>query len=165
MVSKIRIVGPVGSGKTTLAKKLAQQKGIPMYSLDEVVWSRTAAGDMRNSELVRDAKLQDILNQPAWIIEGAHLGWSMKSFDEADQILFLNPGVSVRIYRFSRRFILQKRGVEQSSYTPSWRIYSLMFKWTYQYETIFKKQIRTILRNSNKAAKEIRDGKEVGVYK
>jgi len=163
MANKIRIVGPVGSGKTTLAKKLAQQKGIPMYSLDEVVWSRNADGDIRNSEEERDARLEGIINEPAWIIEGAHLGWSLKTFDEADQILFLNPRLPVRIYRFSRRFILQKRGIEESSYTPTWRIYSRMFKWTYQYETIFKKQVRTILRTSNEEAKEIRDGSEVGV--
>lgn len=163
MASKIRIVGPVGSGKTTLARKLARQKGIPMYSLDDVVWTRNSDGDIRNSEGERDSQLETILDQPAWIIEGAHLGWSMKTFDEADQILFLNPSVPVRIYRFTRRFILQKRGTEKSSYTPTWRIYRLMFKWTYHYETIFKKQVRMILKTSNKEAKEIRDGSEVGV--
>lgn len=164
-MNKIRIVGPVGSGKTTLAKKLSKQKGIPMFSLDEVVWSRSSGVDIRNSEEVRDAKLDAILEQSTWIIEGAHLGWSMKTFDEAEQILFLNPKLSVRIYRITRRFILQKRGIEQSSYTPTWRIYSRMFKWTYQYETIFKKQIRMIMKNSKIEAIEIRNGSEVGVKK
>lgn len=162
-MNKVRIVGPVGSGKTTLAKKLAKVKGIPMYSLDEVVWSRSSGVDIRNPEEVRDAKLDSILGQSTWIIEGAHLGWSMKTFDEADQILFLNPKLSVRIYRITRRFILQKRGIEQSSYTPTWRMYSRMFKWTYQYEAIYKKQIRMIMKTSKIEAKEIRNGSEVGV--
>lgn len=41
-------------------------------------------------------------------------------------------------------------------------MYSRMFKWTYQYETIYKKQVRAILKNSKNAI-EIRDGSELGV--
>jgi adenylate kinase family enzyme len=163
MANKIRIVGPVGSGKTTLAKRMAIQKGMAIHSLDEVVWTRNAGGDIRNSEEVRDAKLQAILDQSSWIIEGAHLGWSMKTFDEAEQIIFLNPVVPVRIYRITRRFILQRRGLEACSYTPTWKIFRMMFKWTYQYETIFKKQVRGILSASQKEAIEIRDGSQIGV--
>ncbi len=163
MANKIRIVGSVGSGKTTLARKLALQKGIDMYSLDDVVWSRSSEGDLRNSDEQRDAILDDILLQSTWIIEGSHLGWSMKTFEEADQILFLHPSLPVRIYRFSRRFMRQKRGIEQAGYIPTWRIYSRMFKWTYQYETIYKKQVRDIIKNSPENAIEIRDGKELGV--
>ncbi|QBP39943.1 P-loop NTPase family protein [Paenisporosarcina antarctica] len=162
MATKIRIVGSVGSGKTTLARKLALQKGISMYSLDDVVWSRSTIGDCRNSEELRDAKLQAILSEPSWIIEGAHLGWSLKTFEEADQIFFLHPSLPVRIYRISRRFLQQKRGIEHASYTPTWKMYSRMFKWTYQYETIYKKQVRAILKNSKNAI-EIRDGSELGV--
>jgi adenylate kinase family enzyme len=164
MANKIRIVGSVGSGKTTLARKLALQYGIVMHSLDDVVWSRSSEGDIRSSDEQRDAKLDTILRQPTWILEGAHLGWSMKTFEEADQIIFLHPPLPVRLYRVSRRFILQKRGIEHAGYTPTWRMYGRMFKWTYQYETKYKKQVREIIKNSPKDAIEIRDGKELGVY-
>ncbi len=163
MANKIRIVGSVGSGKTTLARKLALQKGIDMYSLDDVVWSRGTEGDLRNSDEQRDAVLVDILLQPRWIIEGSHLGWSLKTFEEADQIIFLHPSLPIRIYRISSRFIRQKRGIEQAGYNPTWLIFSRMFKWTYQYETIYKKQVRDILKKSPENAIEIRDGKELGV--
>ncbi|MDX1807392.1 MAG: DNA topology modulation protein FlaR [Paenisporosarcina sp.] len=163
MANKIRIVGSVGSGKTTLARKLALQKGIDMYSLDDVVWSRSSNGDIRNSDEQRDEILDDILLQSTWIIEGSHLGWSNKTFEEADQILFLNPSLAVRIYRISRRFLHQKRGTEQASYIPTWRMYGRMFKWTYQYETKYKKQIREMINTSQKNAIEIRDGKNLGV--
>lgn len=163
MANKIRIVGSVGSGKTTLARKLALQKGIDMYSLDDVVWSRGPEGDIRNSDEQRDAEMVDILLQPNWIIEGSHLGWSMKTFEEADQIIFLHPSLPIRIYRISSRFFKQKRGIEETSYTPTWRMYGRMFKWTYQFETIYKMQLRDILKKSPENAIEIRDGKELGV--
>ena len=163
MANKIRIVGSVGSGKTTLARKIALQKGIDMYSLDDVVWSRTSEGDIRNSDEQRDAVLIDILHQPKWIIEGSHLGWSMKTFEEADQIIFLHPSLPIRIYRISYRFLKQKRGFEEASYTPTWRMYGQMFKWTYQYETIYKKRVRDIIKKSPENSIEIRDGKELGV--
>ena len=163
MVNKIRIVGSVGSGKTTLARKLALQKGFDMYSLDDVVWTRNSEGDLRNSDEQRDARLDEILLQSTWIIEGSHLGWSKKTFEQADQIVFLHPSFPVRIYRISNRFFKQKRGFEEASYTPTWRMFGRMFKWTYQYETIYKKQVRDIIRNSTEKAIEIRDSKELGV--
>ena len=38
MYQKIYIIGPVGSGKTTLAKKLAHKLNIKYYELDKVAW-------------------------------------------------------------------------------------------------------------------------------
>ncbi|WP_019414713.1 hypothetical protein [Paenisporosarcina sp. TG20] len=163
MVNKIRIVGSVGSGKTTLARQLSRKLNIKMYTLDEMVWSRGDEGDIRNPIEIRDEALDSTIQQSSWIIEGTHLGWPDRSFDAADQIIFLNPQVSIRVYRFSKRFFYQKRGIESSSYIPTWRMYGRMFKWTYQYETIYKKQVRAILKNSRVDAIEIRDGKEIGV--
>ncbi len=34
---KIRIIGSVGSGKTTLAKKLSEMEGIPYFETDRIV--------------------------------------------------------------------------------------------------------------------------------
>ncbi|MFX3674990.1 MAG: DNA topology modulation protein FlaR [Paenisporosarcina sp.] len=164
MVNKIRIVGPVGSGKSTLARNMSQALNIPMFTLDDMVWSRGPEGDIRNSIEVRDSALESVVQQSTWIIEGTHLGWSDKSFDKADQIIFLNPRVPIRVYRFSKRFIYQKRGIESSSYIPTWKMFGRMFKWTYQYEMVFKHQVRAILHNSAKDAIEIRDGKELGIY-
>lgn len=161
MVSKIRIVGAVGSGKSTLARKMSQELNIPMFTLDDMVWSRGIDGDIRNSNKARDLALTSVLQQSTWIIEGTHIGWSDRSFNEAEKIIFLNPSVLTRVYRFTRRFIQQKRGIESSSYIPTWRMYGRMFKWTYQYEMVYKHKVREIMQNFTRNAIEIRDEKEL----
>lgn len=164
MGNKIRIVGPVGSGKTTLTRKLSEAKGIQIFTLDDMVWSRGANGDTRNSTECRDALLNEVIQQESWIIEGTHLGWADWSFEKADMIIFLNPSVSTRIYRFSKRFYRQKRGLDPTSYKPTWTIYGRMFKWTYQYEIIYKHQVRSIMSEVKAETIEIHDGKELGVF-
>lgn len=52
---KIHIMGSVGSGKTTFAKKLSTQTSIQHYELDNVVWQRIEGSeDIRRSKEERD---------------------------------------------------------------------------------------------------------------
>ncbi|MGM0845159.1 MAG: shikimate kinase [Bacillota bacterium] len=37
---KIHIIGSVGSGKSTLGRKMSSEMDIPLYELDNVVWQR-----------------------------------------------------------------------------------------------------------------------------
>jgi adenylate kinase family enzyme len=69
---KIHVIGSVGSGKTTLARKLSAQLAVPHYELDNVVWERRPHGDRRRTEKERDALLQEIIASDSWIIEGVH---------------------------------------------------------------------------------------------
>lgn len=45
MTMKIYIVGSVGSGKTTLARKVAAQLQIPHFETDNFVWNHQPTGD------------------------------------------------------------------------------------------------------------------------
>ncbi|GAY77589.1 hypothetical protein NBRC111894_3143 [Sporolactobacillus inulinus] len=86
---RIHIIGSVGSGKTTLARRLSKNYNIPYYELDNVVWKRTSSGDLRRSDEERDHYLEQIVRSKRWIIEGAHAHhWVNKSFEAADLIIF-----------------------------------------------------------------------------
>ncbi|WP_054705170.1 AAA family ATPase [Bacillus sp. JCM 19041] len=50
---KIHIIGPVGSGKTTLARKLANLLEIPAYELDNIVWERRQRGSDSVKKLMK----------------------------------------------------------------------------------------------------------------
>ncbi|MFZ3589501.1 AAA family ATPase [Bacillus sp. DJP31] len=132
---KIHIIGSVGSGKTTLARRLSFELNIPYYEIDNLVWKRSGNGDIRNSEDDRNEQLRTIIQSDNWIIEGVHSEeWVEQSFQHADVIVFLDPKYSVRTKRIIKRFILQKFGKEKANYKPTIKIFYTMFKWNRMFE-------------------------------
>jgi adenylate kinase family enzyme len=146
---KIHIIGSVGSGKTTLARRLSAKMDLMHHELDNVVWKRCETGDVRRSERERDRYLQSILQSDAWIIEGVHYEWVHESFKEADVIILLNPPYAIRTFRIIRRFILQKLGLEKSNYKPTFAMFRKMFAWNRHFETVSKPEILSILSEYN----------------
>lgn len=137
-LKKIHIIGSVGSGKTTFARKLSDKTKITYYELDNVVWKRREnedVHDVKRSPKERDAYFAEILGTDAWIVEGVHsVDWVMASVRQADVIILLDTNYFIRVYRIIRRFILQKVGLEKANYVPSFKIFWRMFKWNRQFE-------------------------------
>lgn len=136
---KIRIIGSVGSGKTTLAKELSTELNVPYHELDNVVWIRHNSGDIRRTEEEREEYLNAIMQSESWIIEGVHYEeWVANSFRDAELIIFLDTKYSIRIFRIVKRFLFQKLRFEESNYKPSIRIFLNMFKWNRYFEKVGK---------------------------
>ncbi|SFA86608.1 MULTISPECIES: shikimate kinase [unclassified Bacillus (in: firmicutes)] len=137
--NKIHIIGSVGSGKTTLARKLSTELNIPFFELDNVMWIRNKSGDIRRTEEERKEYLNSILHSNAWIIEGVHNDeWVLDCFHHAELIVFLDKDYSIRIYRIIKRFILQRLRIEKSNYRPTFQIFIKMFKWNRLFEEVEK---------------------------
>ena len=106
---KIRIIGCSGSGKTYLAKRLSKKYNIPSFDLDDIQWdnSQNSYGVKMPIEK-RNQILNNILQQPDWIIDGVYYAWVQKSFEDADVIYVLD--IPKRIYRFRiiKRFIKRR---------------------------------------------------------
>jgi len=136
---RIHIIGSVGSGKTTLAKELSTKFNIPHYELDNVVWIRKEAGDIRRTEQEKIDHLKAIIRTENWIIEGVHYeDWVAQSLHHADFIIFLDTNYFIHIYRIIKRFILQKLGLEKSNYKPTFAIFINLLKWNRRFEEIVK---------------------------
>jgi adenylate kinase family enzyme len=163
--NKIHIIGSVGSGKTTLARNLSLRYGIPHYELDNVVWKRHKSEDIRRTDEERDEYLDNIIRSNRWIIEGAHShDWILKSFQNAELIIFLDTPYALRIIRIIRRFILQKLGVEKSNYTPTIHIFMKMFEWNAGFEKSSKPLILKMFRQSNMKSLILKDNRKIGQY-
>lgn len=135
LMKKIMIAGPVGSGKTTFAKRLSTKMTIPYYELDNLIWDRRPAGDRPYPEEESSRQLQDILAQDSWIIEGTTTkNWIKPAIASADIIFVLLPPYRIRLYRIIHRFIKQKMNQETAHYKPTIHIVKMMFIWNHHFE-------------------------------
>lgn len=132
---RIHIIGSTGSGKTYLARTLSSQLNIPYFELDKVMWSSSVEFAGKNSPEIRDRLLEDIISEDAWIIEGIYYKWVMRSFEEADIIIFLTPKPMVRAIRIVLRFIKQRIGLEKANYKQTFKGLVDMLEWNYKFDS------------------------------
>lgn len=88
-LNKILIIGSVGSGKTTLAKKLSELKKIKYYTMGELVYKKYPTEKFTLKET--NKKLKDILNNNKWIIEGVYFtDWILPAYKSSDFVIILD---------------------------------------------------------------------------
>ena len=68
-LNRIVIMGSPGTGKSTLAYKIAQQTKLPLYHMDALFWQ----GTQNVSDDVLLERLDTILQKEQWIIDGLSL--------------------------------------------------------------------------------------------
>lgn len=117
---KIYIIGPVGSGKTTLSKKLSKKYGITRYELDKVSWDDENGNVKRTDE--EALKLFDaILNNEFWIIEDVGRTKFKKGREQADIIYYIKFSKLKSYYRVTKRWIKQRIGIEEYNHPPTFK--------------------------------------------
>jgi adenylate kinase family enzyme len=114
---KIRIIGPCGSGKTYVSKRLSEKLQIQYYETDNIIWNRNE--NKKYSIDVRNDLLNEILVLEDWIIEGAQYKWSFESFEKANIIYILKPSALKRDLWVLKRFISMQLGLKTYHYKQS----------------------------------------------
>lgn len=135
---KLYITGPVGSGKSMLAKKLSQEMDIPFISLDGVVYVPDAAdswGNRKREESERDELFEKALLSSDWVMEDAGRKCFQTAMEQADWILLLDLPPRTRKWRIVKRYLKQKLGVEKCLYRPRFQMLKSMFRWSRNYDT------------------------------
>jgi adenylate kinase family enzyme len=97
---KVHVIGPSGAGKTTLARELGTRLGLPVYPLDPIAFTDTRWTIRPLTEKMK--AVRDILQQPGWIVEGGHVGWTEPLLDAADVIIWLEISLPTTIRRRTR---------------------------------------------------------------
>ena len=96
----IAIVGPTGSGKTTLAVQLAQRLNIPHIELDALHWEPNWTEAPIE---VFHARVRAALSGPAWIVDGNYSKAREIVWDRIDTVVWLDYRLSLCLWQLSRR--------------------------------------------------------------
>ncbi|MCR5166258.1 MAG: DNA topology modulation protein FlaR [Oscillospiraceae bacterium] len=147
---KIDIIGSVASGKTTLAKNISLKYGVPYYEKDNIVWERTANGDIRRTPEERDSIFYSIIDKDNWIVEGSPRKNLQESFDACDYIIVLNIRTYIRLYRVFKRWIMQRSGKIPYNSKPTVRFLLYNIKWVFEYDHMKKELIRSLSKYGEK---------------
>jgi chloramphenicol 3-O-phosphotransferase len=115
LVKRIHLTGHPGSGKTSLARRLASEFAVPHYDLDWVAYTERGArpADERGLDVGR------IAAGSGWVTEGAYSGWVRPLLDAADVVLWLDVPWRVCAWRMVKRHALAE--LQRDNQHPGWR--------------------------------------------
>lgn len=102
--SRICILGPPGSGKTTLAYELQQDLNIKLLRMNDIAEAITAnlGGDTDNSTLW-EAELRKILSLDKWITDGVYMRSIAVRIELADTIIIMDTPLVICFWRVFKR--------------------------------------------------------------
>ncbi|MAG02451.1 hypothetical protein CMI42_03875 [Candidatus Pacearchaeota archaeon] len=110
MKSKIYILGPQGSGKTLLAKKISKRLRIPSFSLDDIYYKKKYT--VKRSEDEKKKMLSKILGRrKKWIIEGVATSFVSDAVKQADLVIWLDVDHRLLSYRVIKRQIFRRESL------------------------------------------------------
>jgi adenylate kinase family enzyme len=130
-MQRVLVIGPGGSGKSTVAKKIAGRLGLPLIHLDALYWQ---PGWRATAEKAWDEVVRELIAAPRWVIDGNYGGTLGARLARCDTVVFLDLPRATCLWRVVKRW-LAFRGRSRPDMAPdcperlSWEFVSWI--WTY----------------------------------
>jgi adenylate kinase family enzyme len=92
---KLVVIGNSGSGKSTFARRAAEEHGLVRFELDAIVWEPRQIAVLRPAESARADLAAFLRAHERWVIEGCYGDLAEAALPACSELVFLNPGVAV----------------------------------------------------------------------
>lgn len=117
---RILVYGVTGSGKSTIAARLAEVLDLPWYSVDDLTWEPGWVAVPFDEQRRR---IQQICEQPSWILDTAYGAWLDVPLGSVDLIVALDYPRWLSLSRLVRRTITRvlSREVMCNGNVETWR--------------------------------------------
>ncbi|HLR72440.1 MAG TPA: hypothetical protein VK085_13545 [Pseudogracilibacillus sp.] len=138
MIIRLHIIGGAGSGKSYIAGRISEKYNVPHYDLDNIFWDNSVDEyGVKAPIIVRNKKLNEIVVQPSWIIEGVYFNWLEPSLALADKIFILNTPLSMQEERIWSRHEKRKAGAIPSTKSETIKSVEQLIEWNRKYNQEF----------------------------
>ena len=100
--TKILVYGVTGSGKTTLAERVAERTGLPWFAIDDLTWE---PGWVQVPDEEQRRRIEEICTRPEWVIDAAYAKWLHIPLQHVELIVALDYPRWVSLTRLIRRSV------------------------------------------------------------
>lgn len=100
---RLVLLGNSGSGKSFLAKRLAERHGLAHLDLDTLVWEPGEIAVGRPVEAVEADLRAFIQAEERWVVEGCYEGFLEGALPFCTELVYLNPGLEACLDNTRRR--------------------------------------------------------------
>lgn len=101
---RIWILGPCGSGKSSVAARLAAVLGVQPTHLDDIHWK---PGWVESSPEEEAAALDEVLARPSWVVDGNYSALRRPRMMEVDLFVWLDLPLNVTFPRLIQRCLVR----------------------------------------------------------
>ncbi|MFV1985697.1 MAG: shikimate kinase [Gemmatimonadota bacterium] len=92
---RLLVFGNSGSGKTTYARGLVRDHGLPHLDLDSIVWEPDRIAVQRAADAILESLDEFLSANTEWVIEGCYGELVKAAAPHCSELVFLNPGLDV----------------------------------------------------------------------
>jgi len=156
----VHIMGLAGSGKTTLARWLADTFDLSIYDLDWIAYDKH--GERPLVEIER--RIEDISRIGGWVTEGAYQeSWIQPLLAGAESIVWLDLGLHTCILRMVKRHI--RAELSGTNQHPGWARLLRFLNYTRRTSRLQRQRTRSLLSGYSGKVYRCRTSGDVASFK